>query len=64
MNKENEIKRRIEMLIDIANGSYQLYGWNEAHELRLARIDGMIEVLSILTEKEYYYNEEGLHEKQ
>ena len=37
--------------------------WNETHSLRMAEIDGMIDMLSIATGKDYIITEEGLKEK-
>ena len=37
--------------------------WSKSHELKLAKIEGCIMMLSVLTDKEYYYDENGLHER-
>lgn len=37
--------------------------WNESHSLRMAEIDGMIDMLSIVTGKSYIITEEGLKER-
>lgn len=37
--------------------------WNESHSLRMAEIDGMIDMLSILTGKNYIITENGLKER-
>ena len=37
--------------------------WNHSHELRMARIDGMVEMLEMITGKEYIVTENGLKEK-
>ena len=47
-NKIKEIKEKIKILIEIANSNFN-GEWNHSHELRLARIDGMLEVLEVLT---------------
>ena len=60
--KIEQIKKKIEMLIEIANNNFT-GKWDKSHELRLARIDGCLDMLSILTNKEYYIDEKGLHEK-
>ena len=52
---------KINMLITIANDNFT--EWNTAHELRMARIDGMVEMLSMVTGKEYIITENGLKEK-
>ena len=62
-DKIKQLKNKINYLIDNANDSFKMYGWNNSHELRLARIDGCLDALSILTSKEYYYDENGLHER-
>ena len=36
---------------------------NESMSLANAKIQGMIAMLEIATEKEYYYDNDGLHEK-
>ena len=61
-DKIAKLKNKIEMLIELAKENY-MGEWTHSHELRLARIDGMIEALSILTNQEYYIDEIGLHEK-
>lgn len=38
--------------------------WNETHRIRMAEIDGMIDMLSIVTGEKYIITEEGLKEKQ
>lgn len=38
--------------------------WNSAHERRMAEIDGMIDMLSIVTGKNYIVTKNGLEEKQ
>lgn len=37
--------------------------WNTTHDRRMAEIDGMIDMLSIVTDKEYVITENGLEEK-
>ena len=37
--------------------------WNESHSLRMAEIDGMIDMLSIVSGKDYIITENGLKEK-
>lgn len=63
-DKIKQIEDRIKFLIELANSNFKLYGWNHAHELRIARIDGMLEILKFITGKDYYYDENGLHETQ
>lgn len=37
--------------------------WNATHDRRMAEIDGMIDMLSIVTGKEYVITENGLEER-
>lgn len=37
--------------------------WNATHERRMAEIDGMIDMLSIVTGKSYVITESGLEER-
>ena len=61
-NKIEAMKNQINTLIKKANKEFT-GEWNKSHELKLARIEGCITMLSILTDKEYYYDENGLHER-
>lgn len=36
--------------------------WNEIHSIKIAEINGMIDMLSIVTEKNYVITENGLEE--
>lgn len=36
--------------------------WTNSHERRISEIDGMIDVLSILTEKDYIMTDDGIKE--
>lgn len=56
-----KIIEKINMLIEIANDNFT--EWNTTHELRMSRIDGMVDVLSMVTGKEYIITENGLEEK-
>lgn len=38
--------------------------WDAAHERRMAEIDGMVDMLSIVTGKEYVITENGLEENK
>lgn len=62
-NKIEKIKNKIELLIAVANDKFKIYGWEHSQALMLAKINGMLDVLSILTDKTYYYDENGLHER-
>ena len=61
-NKIEKMKSQIETLIKRANAGFT-GEWNKSHELKLAKIEGCIMMLSVLTDKEYYYDENGLHER-
>lgn len=61
-NKIKKMENKIKYMIENANKNFKKYGWNNSHELKLARINACLDMLSILTEKEYYYDENGLHE--
>lgn len=61
-NKIERMKRRINRMIDNAKEHFEMYGWNQSYDLKIARIDGCLTMLEMLTEKEYYYDDNGLHE--
>lgn len=54
----NEMLERINFKIRFAQENFT--EWNVAHERRMAEIDGMIDMLSIVTGKEYVVTENGL----
>lgn len=60
MNTEQKMLERIQFKIAAAFRHYAADGWTQAHELRLAEIDGMIDMLSILTGKCYILADDGL----
>lgn len=62
-NKIEKMKNQIETLINRANNEFK-GEWTKSHELKLAKIEGCIMMLSVLTDKEYYYDENGLHERE
>jgi len=65
MDIENKIKRmedRINYLIRSAERYINTCGWDKTYDVRIARIESSIDMLAILTEKEYSYNENGLYE--
>lgn len=62
-NTTEKMVERIEKAIERTKEYYERRGWNETHEKHLAKINGMIEMLKIVTEKEYYFDENGLHER-
>lgn len=57
----NKMLERINFKIRYAQENFT--EWNESHSLRMAEIDGMIDMLSIVTGKDYIITEEGLKEK-
>ncbi len=62
--EENKIKKmikRINFKISYANENFT--EWNEMHRIRMAEIDGMVDMLSIITGKDYVVTEDGLKEK-
>jgi len=61
---EAMVKDKIKLQLEIAQDNFKITGWNESHSCRMAKIDGMIEVLEMFTDKEYYYDENGLHERK
>ena len=58
----NKMLERINFKIRYAHENFT--EWNESHSLRMAEIDGMIDMLSIATGKDYIITEDGLKEKQ
>lgn len=59
----NKMLERVNFKIKVANKRY-IGSWNEEHSIRMAEINGMIDMLSIVTGKDYIITEEGLKEKQ
>lgn len=60
-NVINKMLERINFKIRYAHENFT--EWNESHSLRMAEIDGMIDMLSIATGKDYIITENGLIEK-
>ena len=60
-NKIEKMLERINFKIRYANLNFT--EWNETHFLRMAEIDGMIDMLSIVTGKDYIITDDGLKEK-
>lgn len=61
------IEQMIEMinaLIQRANEQFNVTGWDHSHELKLARIDGMVDMLAMMTGKDYIVAENGLKERK
>lgn len=64
-DRENIVNKMLEHInskIRYAKENYT--GWNENHALRVAEINGMIDMLSIVTEKDYVITEYGLRERE
>lgn len=61
-NVINKMLERINFKIRYAQENFT--EWNETHRIRMAEIDGMIDMLSIVTGEKYIITEEGLKEKQ
>lgn len=61
-NTVEKMVERINFKIRLAQEKYE-GEWTESHALRIAEIDGMLDMLSIVTGKEYYFDENGLHER-
>jgi hypothetical protein len=57
----NKMLERINFKIKYAQENFT--EWNTTHNRRVAEIDGMIDMLSIVTNKEYVITENGLEEK-
>lgn len=55
-----KIKEKINFRIELMQEKYS--GWNLAHAERVGIIDGMLDVLSMLTGKEYTIGENGFEE--
>ena len=60
-NTINKMLERINFKIRYAHENFT--EWNESHSLRMAEIDGMIDMLSIVTGKDYIITEDGLKER-
>lgn len=58
----NKMLERINFKIRYANENFT--EWNATHERRMAEIDGMIDMLSIVTGKNYIVTENGLEERR
>lgn len=61
-DKIKKMENRINYLIRSAERYFNKYGWDKTYDVRIARIEASIDMLAILTEKEYSYNENGLYE--
>ena len=60
---EEKMIKRINEEIEWIKKMYDSRVSNEVHKVNIARLNGMIEILSVATGKSYYYDENGLHEK-
>ena len=59
----NKMIEKINVRIERANESFKVTGWNQSHALKMERIDGMIDMLAMLTGKDYIITENGLIER-
>lgn len=57
----NKMLERINFKIQFAHENFT--EWNATHDRRMAEIDGMIDMLSIVTGKDYVITENGLEER-
>lgn len=57
----NKMLERINFKIRYAQENFT--EWNASHDRRMAEIDGMIDMLSIVTGKDYVITEKGLEER-
>lgn len=60
--KIKKMEHRINYLIRSAERYFNKFGWDKTYDVRIAKIESSIDMLAILTEKEYSYNEDGLYE--
>lgn len=60
--KLNEITKEINAAIGIAKIEFKMNGRSDYYERKYSEICGMIKVLAMITDKEYYFDENGLHE--
>lgn len=61
---ENIISKMLERInFKIGYAQENFTEWNESHTLRMAEIDGMIDMLSLVTGKDYVVTENGLEER-
>ena len=60
--KIKKMEHRINYLIRSTERYFNKFGWDKTYDVRIARIESRIDMLAILTEKEYSYNEDGLYE--
>lgn len=63
MTNANEMIKKINKEIEKANEAFKTTGWDHSHELRMATINGMVDMLTMLTGKEYIITENGLIER-
>lgn len=58
----NEMIEKINAKIQRANESFKYTSWSQSHALKMERIDGMIDMLVMITGKNYIITENGLVE--
>ena len=62
--KIKDVEHRINETIEFAANDYKTNGASVWGDQQRHRIYGMIEVLKILTGKDYYFDANGLHERK
>ena len=62
--KIREVEHEINNWIDYARKEYETNGRSDWYYTTYNRICGMIKILTILTEKEYFFDTNGLHERR
>ena len=62
--KIREIEHLINDWIDSARKEFETNGRSNWYFTAINRIYGMIEGLQVLTEKKYFFDENGLHERK
>ena len=67
MNMTNEIiNKMIEEInnwVSMANDEYNTNGRSNWYHRTIDRVNGMVKMLNIATEKEWYFDRTGVHEK-
>ena len=61
--KLNEITKEINAAIGIAKIEYSMNGTSIYYNRKVSEVYGMIKVLEMITDKDYYFDENGLHER-
>lgn len=59
----NKMIEEINIWISLAKDEYQTNGRSNWYNRTIDRINGMVKMLTIATEKEWYFDWNGVHEK-